>query len=147
MEAGEGLGLELPVAPLVAGARPLPPVRITQDIRPDASSPVGRPACRDSGFASLDTPGSPPGVEVEATARGPRTRQRSGGPSVPSPGSVLSYVAGIAWFLALAFPPLTQRTYMSENAMGSTMVEEQFAGGDRARGFARDFAAHRRKSG
>ncbi|XP_023376076.1 glycosylphosphatidylinositol anchor attachment 1 protein [Pteropus vampyrus] len=36
---------------------------------------------------------------------------------------------------------------MSENAMGSTMVEEQFAGGDRARGFARDFAAHRRKSG
>eukprot|EP00069_Balaena_mysticetus_P012348 bmy_07580T0 len=36
---------------------------------------------------------------------------------------------------------------MSENAMGSTMVEEQFAGGDRARSFARDFAAHRRKSG
>lgn len=65
----------------------------------------------------------------------------------PSPRSVLSYVAGIAWFLALAFPPLTQRTYMSENAMGSTMVEEQFAGGERARSFARDFAAHRRKSG
>ncbi|XP_070488431.1 glycosylphosphatidylinositol anchor attachment 1 protein isoform X2 [Equus przewalskii] len=64
-----------------------------------------------------------------------------------APLCVLSYVAGIAWFLALAFPPLTQRTYMSENAMGSTMVEEQFAGGDRARGFARDFAAHRRKSG
>ncbi|EHH64486.1 hypothetical protein EGM_17709, partial [Macaca fascicularis] len=60
---------------------------------------------------------------------------------------VLSYVAGIAWFLALVFPPLTQRTYMSENAMGSTMVEEQFAGGDRARAFARDFAAHRKKSG
>ncbi|XP_029058036.1 glycosylphosphatidylinositol anchor attachment 1 protein isoform X2 [Monodon monoceros] len=36
---------------------------------------------------------------------------------------------------------------MSENAMGSTMVEEQFAGGERARSFARDFAAHRRKSG
>uniref|UniRef100_A0A8C9MC47 GPI-anchor transamidase component GPAA1 n=1 Tax=Panthera tigris altaica TaxID=74533 RepID=A0A8C9MC47_PANTA len=64
-----------------------------------------------------------------------------------SRASVLSYVAGIAWFLALAFPPLTQRTYMSENAMGSTMVEEQFAGGERARGFARDFAAHRRKTG
>lgn len=46
-----------------------------------------------------------------------------------APLCVLSYVAGIAWFLALAFPPLTQRTYMSENAMGSTMVEEQFAGG------------------
>ncbi|OBS67172.1 hypothetical protein A6R68_04264 [Neotoma lepida] len=64
-----------------------------------------------------------------------------------TPLCVLSYVAGIAWFLALAFPPLTQRTYMSENAMGSTMVEEQFVGGDRARNFARDFAAHRRKSG
>ncbi|XP_066121542.1 glycosylphosphatidylinositol anchor attachment 1 protein [Saccopteryx bilineata] len=64
-----------------------------------------------------------------------------------APLCVLSYVAGITWFLALAFPPLTQRTYMSENAMGSTMVEEQFAGGDRARGFARDFAAHQRKSG
>nr|XP_012615536.1 glycosylphosphatidylinositol anchor attachment 1 protein isoform X1 [Microcebus murinus] len=64
-----------------------------------------------------------------------------------APLCMLSYVAGIAWFLALAFPPLTQRTYMSENAMGSTMVEEQFVGGDRARSFARDFAAHRRKSG
>ncbi|KAB1257792.1 Glycosylphosphatidylinositol anchor attachment 1 protein [Camelus dromedarius] len=64
-----------------------------------------------------------------------------------APLCVLSYLAGIAWFLALAFPPLTQRTYMSENAMGSTMVEEQFAGGDRARVFARDFAVHRRKSG
>ncbi|KAH0518915.1 Glycosylphosphatidylinositol anchor attachment 1 protein [Microtus ochrogaster] len=64
-----------------------------------------------------------------------------------TPLCVLSYVAGIAWFLALAFPPLTQRTYMSENAMGSTMVEEQFVGGDRARNFARDFAAHRKKSG
>ncbi|XP_017654034.1 glycosylphosphatidylinositol anchor attachment 1 protein isoform X3 [Nannospalax galili] len=63
-----------------------------------------------------------------------------------TPLCVLSYVAGIAWFLALAFPPLTQRTYMSENAMGSTMVEEQFVGGDRAQGFARDFAAHQRKS-
>ncbi|OWK04458.1 hypothetical protein Celaphus_00016108 [Cervus elaphus hippelaphus] len=64
-----------------------------------------------------------------------------------APLCVVSYVAGIAWFLALAFPPLTQRTYMSENAMGSTMVEEHFAGGDRARSLARDFAAHRRKSG
>uniref|UniRef100_A0A452ERB4 GPI-anchor transamidase component GPAA1 n=1 Tax=Capra hircus TaxID=9925 RepID=A0A452ERB4_CAPHI len=64
-----------------------------------------------------------------------------------APLCVLSYVAGIAWFLALAFPPLTQRTYMSENAMGSTMVEEQFAAGDRARSLARDFTAHRRKLG
>ncbi|XP_038279494.1 glycosylphosphatidylinositol anchor attachment 1 protein isoform X2 [Canis lupus familiaris] len=64
-----------------------------------------------------------------------------------APLCALSYAAGVAWFLALAFPPLTQRTYMSENAMGSTMVEEQFAGGERARGWARDFAAHRRKAG
>ncbi|XP_059528518.1 glycosylphosphatidylinositol anchor attachment 1 protein isoform X2 [Myotis daubentonii] len=64
-----------------------------------------------------------------------------------APLCVLSYAAGIAWFLALAFPPLTQRTYMSENAMGSTMVEEQFAGGDRARAWAREFGAHRRKLG
>lgn len=60
---------------------------------------------------------------------------------------MLSYLAGVAWLLALAFPPLTQRTYMSENAMGSTMVEEQFAGGERARAWARDFAAQRRKAG
>lgn len=60
---------------------------------------------------------------------------------------MLSYLAGLAWLLALAFPPLTQRTYMSENAMGSTMVEEQFAGGERARAWAKDFAAQRRKAG
>lgn len=83
----------------------------------------------------------------------PSTPGRAGVPGRANSGapllslSVLSYVAGIAWFLALVFPPLTQRTYMSENAMGSTMVEEQFVGGDRARNFARDFAAHRRKSG
>lgn len=64
-----------------------------------------------------------------------------------APLCALSYVAGVAWFLALAFPPLTQRTYMSENAMGSTMVEEQFAGGERARAWAREFAAQRRKAG
>uniref|UniRef100_A0A2K5CMT3 GPI-anchor transamidase component GPAA1 n=1 Tax=Aotus nancymaae TaxID=37293 RepID=A0A2K5CMT3_AOTNA len=74
-------------------------------------------------------------------------RRRGARPPRAAPQTVLSYLAGIAWFLALAFPPLTQRTYMSENAMGSTMVEEQFAGGDRARAFARDFAAQRRKSG
>lgn len=64
-----------------------------------------------------------------------------------APLCVLSYLAGAAWLLALAFPPLTQRTYMSENAMGSTMVEEQFAGGERARAWAKDFAAQRRKAG
>ncbi|KAG8515428.1 Glycosylphosphatidylinositol anchor attachment 1 protein [Galemys pyrenaicus] len=64
-----------------------------------------------------------------------------------APLCALSYAAGVAWFLALVFPPLTQRTYMSENAMGSTMVEEHFAGGERARAWAREFAALRRKSG
>uniref|UniRef100_F6V9U7 GPI-anchor transamidase component GPAA1 n=1 Tax=Ornithorhynchus anatinus TaxID=9258 RepID=F6V9U7_ORNAN len=64
-----------------------------------------------------------------------------------APLCVLSYVAGLAWFVALACPPLTLRTYMSENAMGSTMVEEQFAGGERALAFAGDFAAHKKKAG
>lgn len=102
------------------------------------SSPVGRPGTRSrSRRYALSTPSA----ETEA---GPLTLRWS---LCLSPRSVLSYVAGIAWFLALAFPPLTQRTYMSENAMGSTMVEEQFAAGDRARSLARDFTAHRRKSG
>ncbi|XP_038616179.1 glycosylphosphatidylinositol anchor attachment 1 protein [Tachyglossus aculeatus] len=64
-----------------------------------------------------------------------------------TPLCVLSYIAGLAWFVALACPPLTLRTYMSENAMGSTMVEEQFAGGERALAFAGDFAAHKKKAG
>lgn len=73
-----------------------------------------------------------------------------GGPApltaVPS-RSVLSYVAGLGWFLAMALPPLAPRTYMSENAMGSTMVEEQFPHGERALAYARDFAAQKKKAG
>ncbi|KAM6350468.1 glycosylphosphatidylinositol anchor attachment 1 protein [Podargus strigoides] len=64
-----------------------------------------------------------------------------------TPLCVLSYVAGLGWFLALAFQPLAPRTYMSENAMGSTMVEEQFLGGERALSYARQFAAHKKKVG
>ncbi|KAM9573719.1 glycosylphosphatidylinositol anchor attachment 1 protein [Guaruba guarouba] len=60
---------------------------------------------------------------------------------------VLSYVLGLGWFLALAFPPLAPRTYMSENAMGSTMVEERFGLGERALALARDFAAHKKRAG
>ncbi|XP_044309241.1 glycosylphosphatidylinositol anchor attachment 1 protein isoform X1 [Varanus komodoensis] len=37
--------------------------------------------------------------------------------------------------------------YMSENAMGSTMVEEQFAHGKRALSYAREFAAHKKAAG
>ncbi|KAF1574188.1 UNVERIFIED_CONTAM: Glycosylphosphatidylinositol anchor attachment 1 protein, partial [Eudyptes robustus] len=59
----------------------------------------------------------------------------------------LSYVAGLGWFLALAFQPLAPRTYMSENAMGSTMVEEQFLFGERALSYAREFAGHKKKAG
>ncbi|NXI62075.1 GPAA1 protein, partial [Anseranas semipalmata] len=58
-----------------------------------------------------------------------------------TPLCVLSYVAGLGWFLAMALPPLAPRTYMSENAMGSTMEEEQFPHGERALAYARDFAA------
>ncbi|XP_065520254.1 glycosylphosphatidylinositol anchor attachment 1 protein isoform X2 [Lathamus discolor] len=64
-----------------------------------------------------------------------------------TPLCVLSYVLGLGWFLALAFPPLAPRTYMSENAMGSTMVEEQFGLGERALALARDFATHKKKAG
>ncbi|CAM9131580.1 unnamed protein product [Bubo scandiacus] len=67
-------------------------------------------------------------------------------PRFPS-RSALSYVVGLGWFLALAFQPLAPRTYMSENAMGSTMVEEQFLFGERALSYAREFAGHKKKAG
>ncbi|KAM6125774.1 LOW QUALITY PROTEIN: glycosylphosphatidylinositol anchor attachment 1 protein [Pterocles gutturalis] len=63
-----------------------------------------------------------------------------------TPLCALSYLTGLGWFLALV-PPLAPRTYMSENAMGSTMVEERFPLGERALAFARDFAAHKEKVG
>ncbi|XP_065485268.1 glycosylphosphatidylinositol anchor attachment 1 protein [Caloenas nicobarica] len=64
-----------------------------------------------------------------------------------TPLCVLSYVGGLCWFLALAFPALAPRTHMSENAMGSTMVEEQFPLGQRVLGYAREFAAHKKRAG
>uniref|UniRef100_A0AAY4AI58 GPI-anchor transamidase component GPAA1 n=1 Tax=Denticeps clupeoides TaxID=299321 RepID=A0AAY4AI58_9TELE len=64
-----------------------------------------------------------------------------------TPICVLCYLAGVAWFMGLAFEPFTLRTYMSENAMGSTMVEERFPAGERALVTAREFGAHKRKSG
>ncbi|NXN95214.1 GPAA1 protein, partial [Rhinopomastus cyanomelas] len=64
-----------------------------------------------------------------------------------TPLCVLSYMLGLGWFLALAFPPLAPRTYMSENAMGSTMVEEKFPLGERALAYGRHFAGHKRKAG
>uniref|UniRef100_A0AAR2KY52 GPI-anchor transamidase component GPAA1 n=1 Tax=Pygocentrus nattereri TaxID=42514 RepID=A0AAR2KY52_PYGNA len=64
-----------------------------------------------------------------------------------TPICVVCYLAGIAWFMGLAFEPFTLRTYMSENAMGSTMVEERFPAGERALATAREFAAHKRKVG
>ncbi|XP_058035054.1 glycosylphosphatidylinositol anchor attachment 1 protein [Ahaetulla prasina] len=64
-----------------------------------------------------------------------------------APLCALSFVAGLGWFLGLAFQPLAPRASMSENAMGSTMVEERFARGDRALALAREFAAQRKKAG
>lgn len=61
--------------------------------------------------------------------------------------SVVCYMAGIAWFMGLAFEPFTLRTYMSENAMGSTMVEERFPSGERALASAQEFAARKKKAG
>ncbi|KAK6302742.1 hypothetical protein J4Q44_G00270970 [Coregonus suidteri] len=42
-----------------------------------------------------------------------------------APICVVCYLVGVAWFMGLACEPFTLRTYMSENAMGSTMVEER----------------------
>lgn len=61
--------------------------------------------------------------------------------------SVVCFFAGVAWFMGLAFEPFTLRTYMSENAMGSTMVEERFPAGERALATGREFAAHKKKTG
>lgn len=61
--------------------------------------------------------------------------------------SVVCYMAGVAWFMGLAFEPFTLRTYMSENAMGSTMVEERFPAGERALATGREFSAHKKKAG
>lgn len=61
--------------------------------------------------------------------------------------SVVCYFAGVAWFMGLAFEPFTLRTYMSENAMGSTMVEERFPAGERALASGKEFSAHKKKVG
>ncbi|TRZ09744.1 hypothetical protein HGM15179_017354 [Zosterops borbonicus] len=62
-----------------------------------------------------------------------------------TPLCVLSYLSGITWFLLL--PPLAPRTYLSENAMGSTMVGEGSDLGPRALALAREFGGHKRKAG
>ncbi|CAL8366627.1 unnamed protein product [Boreogadus saida] len=64
-----------------------------------------------------------------------------------APICMICYMAGVAWFMGLAFEPFTLRTYMSENAMGSTMVEERFPAGERALATGREFAAHKKKTG
>uniref|UniRef100_A0A671XYI5 GPI-anchor transamidase component GPAA1 n=1 Tax=Sparus aurata TaxID=8175 RepID=A0A671XYI5_SPAAU len=64
-----------------------------------------------------------------------------------APICVVCYMAGVVWFMGLAFEPFTLRTYMSENAMGSTMVEERFPSGERALATGREFAAHKKKVG
>ncbi|XP_054888602.1 glycosylphosphatidylinositol anchor attachment 1 protein-like isoform X3 [Poeciliopsis prolifica] len=64
-----------------------------------------------------------------------------------APICALCYFAGVCWFMGLAFEPFTLRTYMSENAMGSTMVEERFPSGERALATGKEFAAHKKKVG
>uniref|UniRef100_A0A4W3H387 GPI-anchor transamidase component GPAA1 n=1 Tax=Callorhinchus milii TaxID=7868 RepID=A0A4W3H387_CALMI len=64
-----------------------------------------------------------------------------------TPLCVVCYVAGILWFVGLAFEPLILRMYISENAMGSTMVHENFVYGERALSYAREFSGHRKKMG
>ncbi|XP_051984750.1 glycosylphosphatidylinositol anchor attachment 1 protein [Xyrauchen texanus] len=64
-----------------------------------------------------------------------------------TPICMVCYLAAIVWFMGLAFEPFTLRTYMSENAMGSTMVEERFPSGERALSTAREFDGHKKKAG
>ncbi|XP_042320681.1 glycosylphosphatidylinositol anchor attachment 1 protein isoform X2 [Sceloporus undulatus] len=64
-----------------------------------------------------------------------------------APLCIMSFLMGLGWFLGLAFHPFTLRIYMSENAMGSTMVEEHFVHGERALSYAREFAGHKKKAG
>ncbi|XP_067323304.1 glycosylphosphatidylinositol anchor attachment 1 protein [Anolis sagrei] len=64
-----------------------------------------------------------------------------------APLCIVSFLLGLGWFLGLAFHPFTLRIYMSENAMGSTMVEEHFVHGERALSYAREFAGHKKKAG
>ncbi|RXM99717.1 Glycosylphosphatidylinositol anchor attachment 1 protein [Acipenser ruthenus] len=64
-----------------------------------------------------------------------------------TPLCVLCYLVGVSWFMGLAFEPFMLRTYMSENAMGSTMVEEKFVFGERAISYTREFAGQKKKTG
>ncbi|KAG9468221.1 hypothetical protein GDO78_023213 [Eleutherodactylus coqui] len=64
-----------------------------------------------------------------------------------APLCIISYLIGLGWFLGLAFQPFTLRSYISENSMGSTMVDEKFIYGERALSYAREFAAHRKSAG
>ncbi|GCC20160.1 hypothetical protein chiPu_0018776 [Chiloscyllium punctatum] len=64
-----------------------------------------------------------------------------------TPLCFMCYIAGVSWFMGLAFEPFILRMYTSENAMGSTMVDENFVYGDRALSYAREFSAHGKKAG
>ncbi|XP_048462804.1 glycosylphosphatidylinositol anchor attachment 1 protein isoform X2 [Rhincodon typus] len=64
-----------------------------------------------------------------------------------TPLCFMCYIAGVSWFMGLAFEPFILQTYTSENAMGSTMVDENFVYGDRALSYAREFSAHGKKAG
>ncbi|XP_051944432.1 glycosylphosphatidylinositol anchor attachment 1 protein isoform X1 [Hippocampus zosterae] len=64
-----------------------------------------------------------------------------------TPICAVCYMAGVAWFMGLAFEPFTLRMHMSENAMGSTMVEERFQAGERALVTAKEFGVQKDKAG
>ncbi|XP_056378849.1 glycosylphosphatidylinositol anchor attachment 1 protein [Hyla sarda] len=64
-----------------------------------------------------------------------------------APLCIISYLIGVGWFLGLAFQPFTLRSYISENSMGSTMVDEKFIYGEKALSYAREFAAHKKSAG
>ncbi|XP_048788568.1 histone acetyltransferase KAT8-like [Lagopus muta] len=61
------------------------------------------------------------------------------------PLCAVCYSLALLWFAAL--PPLAPRSSMSENAMGSTMVEERFQHGAKAAAYGNEFEAQRRAAG
>ena len=51
------------------------------------------------------------------------------------PVCLLLYVAGITWFLALAYNPFNHGTYFSENALLPGLVQGDFHGDSKARNY------------
>lgn len=57
----------------------------------------------------------------------------------------LLYVAGIVWFLTLAYPPMNQETYFSENALLPGLVKSEFRDGNIAKQYYEELLDEQKK--